>query len=263
MYYPIQLPFLLNKQFTDVMNYQEIINSECSEFVLCFWSMYPKSEGRSSVKNIIIADGCIDLIVDFDNKQIFFSGNRRTDFEYDIQMPAYFFGARLMPGAFHQLTGLSADKAMDDFILLEEVFDDLDQETIFGGTFEYSQMRFQEYLTKKFEDKVPNDFTCLFSKLFESIPQTSKELYNQLYFSPRQCQRNFSKNFGLSPKMVLSILRFQKCLKLLTSEKAKSVDILVATNYYDQSHFNHDFKQYLGITPLELVARYKNDAFLQ
>lgn len=258
MYYPIQLPFLLNEDFTRVMTYREIIIPECSDFVLCFWSMYPKVAVQTRVRNVIIADGCIDLIVDFDQKMLFFTGNQQTDFDYEIQTPAHFFGARMMPGAFHQLTGLPAEAAMDEFILLSDVFDDLDQEKLFAGTFEEAQEIFQNYLVDKFEGKQPNDFTQLFPRLSEKIPQTTKELYELLYFSPRQCQRVFAKNFGLTPKMVLSILRFQKCLQILTSEQARPADILAVTNYYDQPHFNKDFKHHLGITPLELLARYKN-----
>lgn len=258
MYYPIQLPFLLNEDFTRVMTYREKIIPECSDFVLCFWSMYPKAVEQTRVRNVIIADGCIDLIVDFDQKMIIFTGNQQTDFDYEIQTPAHFFGARMMPGAFHQLTGLSAEVAMDEFVLLSEVFDDLDQEKLFAGTFEKAQEIFQSYLVDKFEGKQPNDFTQLFPRLSEKIPQTTKELYELLYFSPRQCQRVFAKNFDLTPKMVLSILRFQKCLQILTSEQARPADILAVTNYYDQPHFNKDFKHHLGITPLELLARYKN-----
>lgn len=258
MYCPIQLPFLLSNDFTRVMSYREKIISGCSDFVLCFWSIQSKTQEQACVKNVIIADGCIDLIVDFDQRMIFFTGNQQTDFDYEIQTPAHFFGARMMPGAFHQLTGLPAGAAMDQFILLSEVFNDLDQENLFAGTFERAQEIFQNYLVAKFEGKQPNDFTQLFPRLSEKIPQTTKDLYELLYFSPRQCQRIFAKNFGLTPKMVLSILRFQKCLQILTSQQARPADILAVTNYYDQPHFNKDFKHHLGITPLELLARYKN-----
>lgn len=71
MYYPIQLPFLLNEEFTRVMSYHEKVVPECKEFVLCFWSMWSKTQDQVRVKNVIIADGCIDLIVDFDQKLIF------------------------------------------------------------------------------------------------------------------------------------------------------------------------------------------------
>lgn len=71
MYYPIQLPFILNDTFTRLVTYREKIIPECSDFVLCFWEMFPKTNEQARVKNIIIADGCIDLIVDFDQRQLF------------------------------------------------------------------------------------------------------------------------------------------------------------------------------------------------
>lgn len=258
MYYPIQLPFLLNEDFTRVMRYHEKTMLQENDFILCFWSMLPKNAEQMKVTNVIIADGCIDLIVDFDQKLIGFSGTRQTDFDYEIQAPARFLGARMLPGAFHQLTGLSAEEAMDKFLLLAEVFSDFDQELFFALTFAEAEKVFQNYLLEKFAKLKPNEFTRLFPELAEKIPENTKELYQRLYFSPRQCQRLFAKNFGLTPKMVLSILRFQKCLDILTSQQVRPADILAVTNYYDQPHFNKDFKHYLGITPLELVARYKN-----
>lgn len=66
----------------------------------------------------------------------------------------------------------------------------------------------------------------------------------------------FYKNFGLSPQMVLCILRFQKCLKSLTIDKINPVNVMNMSNYYDQSHFINDFKRNIGLTPLELVHKY-------
>lgn len=257
MYYPIQLPFVLNKDFTRVMSYHEKLVPECSEFIICFWQMSPKTNEQTQIKNVIIADGCIDLIADYDQKMLFFTGNQKTDFEYDIQTPARFFGARMMPGAFYQLTELPAARAMDDYVLMQDVFKDFDIEQFFSASFDEAQLIIRAYLTEKFEGKKANECTQLFPRLSDKIPQTAKELYEHLFLSPRQCQRVFAKSFGLTPKMVLSILRFQRCLTILTSEQARPTDILTVTNYYDQTHFNKDFKQHLGITPLELVSRYK------
>ncbi|MDR2977729.1 MAG: helix-turn-helix domain-containing protein [Streptococcaceae bacterium] len=59
--------------------------------------------------------------------------------------------------------------------------------------------------------------------------------------------------------MVLSILRFQKVLKMLLSNEAglKATDILRTINYYDQAHFIRDFKKNAGLTPLELLRKYQ------
>ena len=78
MYYPIQLPFVLNKDFTRVMSYHEKLVPECSEFIICFWQMTPKTNEQTQIKNVIIADG-IDLIADYDQKMLFFTGNQKIN----------------------------------------------------------------------------------------------------------------------------------------------------------------------------------------
>ena len=97
---------------------------------------------------------------------------------------------------------------------------------------------------------------ALFEELNNEIPNSALDVYKKLYYSHRQCQRLFSKNYGLTPQMVLCILRFQWCLKKITTEEKSPKDIMDISNYYDQSHFIHDFKQNIGLTPLELVRKY-------
>jgi methylphosphotriester-DNA--protein-cysteine methyltransferase len=110
----------------------------------------------------------------------------------------------------------------------------------------------------KTKDLVPDLFTGLFDTIAEVRLSTTKELYTLLHFSPRQCQRLFAKHFGITPKMTLSIVRFQTCLEILTSDKSRPADVMRITGYYDQPHFINDFKRNLGITPLELIRTYQN-----
>lgn len=254
MYYPIQLPYILNQEFSDKMRYTETSAADCGGFVVCFWEMQPLTQSRLSVTNIIAADGCIDLVAAYDDRQIGFSGMSETDFNFEVELPKRYMGARLMPGAFHQLTGLPASAAMDTFLPVNSVFDDFDQELFFSLPLEKAARYFRSFFARITTGKTPDAFTLLFNVLSEETPDTASELYSTLHFSPRQCQRIFAKHYGVSPKMVLSIIRFQKCLEILTSTKASPADILNATRYYDQSHFINDFKQNIGLTPLEFIG---------
>lgn len=258
MYYPIQIPFILNRDFTQNMKYAESPAPEYGGFVICFWEMQSTNNTKLSVTNVIVTDACIDIVVAFDEKKIGFAGSSKTDFNYEIVTPARFMGVRLIPGAFHQLTGLSASAAMDTFLPIEEVFDDFSCGQFFSLPFEQAKERFKEYVFNKTQGKTPDRFTVLFHSLSETAPATTSELYNALHFSPRQCQRLFLRHYGITPKMVLSIVRFQKCLQILTSPKARPADILSISGYYDQPHFIKDFKRNIGITPLELVRLYKS-----
>jgi AraC-type DNA-binding domain-containing proteins len=258
MYVPVQVPFLLNSAFRENLEYRESSALELGGFGICLWEMRSRHDVRSTVRNVIVADGCIDIVVAFDEKQIGFSGMSRTDFEYEIECPARYFGVRLMPGAFHQLTGLPASVAMDQFLPFEEVFMDFSEEEFFSLSFDEAKEYLKAYLVGKINDQLPNEFTELFHGLAENLPASTKELWEGLYVSSRQCQRLFLKYYGLSPKMVLSIVRFQSCLQLLTVSKANSVEVASLLGYYDQPHFIRDFKRNMGITPRELVRLYES-----
>ena len=248
----------MNKDFSENIVYSEEIYNEFNGFAICLWTMRPLTEHKLSVKNIIAADGCIDLVVDFAKREIGFVGMSRTDFNFIINLPTWSMGIRMMPGAFHQLTGLAASEAMDDFLEIEGIFPAFDQNLFFGLSFDKAKEYLKTFFAEKVKGKKPDEFTELFHTLSESSLGAAGEFYKMLHFGPRQCQRLFAKHYGISPKMVLSIVRFQKCLEILTSANAKPVDILGITDYYDQSHFINDFRNNMGITPLELIHAYRS-----
>jgi AraC-like DNA-binding protein len=257
VYYPVQIPFVLNQRFAEVIRYAEEAPRSLGDFVICFWEMTPLTKRKIEVDNVIVTDGCIDLVVEYDSGHIGYAGMSKTEFHYTIDSTTRCMGARLKPGAFHQLTGLPADAAMDTFLPLDVADKTFDADAFFTLSFEQAKARFRNYVATLIGDKIPDTFTSLFDALSQSPPVTTGDLYNQLHFSPRQCQRLFAKHFGLTPQMALCLIRFQKCLEILTSGKATPRDILNITTYYDQSHFIKDFKRNIGLTPFELMRRYK------
>ena len=258
MYYPIQIPYILNKTFSENIKYTEEPADSCGGFVICFWEMRPLPNCKLPVTNIIVTDACIDIVVDYDEKKIGFSGMRKTEFAYKIKLPSRFMGARMTPGAFHRLTGLPATSAMDFFLPIEAVYKDFDCNSFFSLPFEEAKKYFQSFLARQTENKSLDMFTTLFHLLSQEVPTTVTELCQRFHYSPRQCQRLFAKHYGITPKTALSIIRFQKCLEILTSTKASPADILNMTEYYDQPHLIKDFKRNIGITPLELIRTYRN-----
>jgi len=257
MYYPIQTPHILNKEFSENIAYSEELCKEFNGFAICLWTMQSLTERNLQVKNIIVADGCIDLVVDFNKRAIGFAGMGKTDFNFVIDLPTQNMGIRMMPGAFYQLTGLMASAAMDNFLEIEKVFPEFERDLFWNLSFEKAREYLKNFFAKKVKEKRPDEFTSLFHALSDNLPESARELYKMLNFSPRQCQRLFAKHYGISPKMVLSIVRFQKCLEMLISAKAKPIDILCVTNYYDQPHFINDFRHNIGLTPLEFVQAYR------
>lgn len=252
-YYPVQIPYLLSKTFQQLVDYQEETSDSLSEFVICVWQMLPRTKKAQCLENIIIADGCIDLVIAFDQQQIGFSGTRETDFHFSISSTERFMGLRLKPGAFNQLFQYPAELGMDQFFPLETVDPAFDSEKFFSLSFSAAKDYFIHYWAQLLQGKEADTFTQLFDTLSEQLPSSAAVLYDQLGLKERSCQRLFQEKYALSPKKVLSILRFQKGLQeLIQTDDSSTLDY-----YYDQSHFIQDFKRNIGITPRELIQHYR------
>lgn len=64
----------------------------------------------------------------------------------------------------------------------------------------------------------------------------------------------FREHVGLSPATVAGLLRFRHALDLIDAAPAKWTDIALAAGYYDQAHFNRDFRRLTGHTPGDYLA---------
>ena len=71
----------------------------------------------------------------------------------------------------------------------------------------------------------------------------------------RQLERNFKKQIGISPKQLSKVIRLQAILQLLLNQKTETLTgVAYETEYYDQSHFIKDFKEFTGTTPKEFLT---------
>jgi hypothetical protein len=70
----------------------------------------------------------------------------------------------------------------------------------------------------------------------------------------RQLERKFVEQIGISPKQLGKVIRLQTALKLLLSQQPESLTkIAYESEYYDQAHFNRDFKEFTGVNPKEFL----------
>ena len=73
---------------------------------------------------------------------------------------------------------------------------------------------------------------------------------NELNITERSLERYFKQYVGISPKLYARINRFQTALETLRKSNFDSLtDIAYQNNYFDQSHFIRDFKEFAGTTP--------------
>ncbi len=81
------------------------------------------------------------------------------------------------------------------------------------------------------------------------------ELTEEFACSDRTLERLFKKEVGASPYRFICLVRFNYVIREIENNPDIPISDLIATyNYYDHSHFEKDFKKFLG----QSVTHYKN-----
>jgi AraC-like DNA-binding protein len=76
-------------------------------------------------------------------------------------------------------------------------------------------------------------------------------------FSKTRLVRAFRDQVGVPPKLFARIVRFRAALEMIERGPRSLADVALAAGYYDQPHFNAEFRELTGMSPRELlVARY-------
>ena len=99
--------------------------------------------------------------------------------------------------------------------------------------------RRREALANRVHDALVSGSACEVRQFAELVGISQSALH-------RLCLRVF----GFSPKRLLRRQRFLRTLGAVRDAPDRPLTALMDAAYYDQAHFNRDFKQYMGTTPL-------------
>ncbi len=80
-----------------------------------------------------------------------------------------------------------------------------------------------------------------------------KDLANDTHYSEKHLNRFFQQYVGTSIKTFSRIVRINHILRLMDSMDGTMAQLAQIGNYFDQSHFIHDFKSICGVTPQEYI----------
>jgi AraC-like DNA-binding protein len=72
----------------------------------------------------------------------------------------------------------------------------------------------------------------------------------ELGCSPRYLESRVQEEAGLTPKRLARLIRFSHAVEGLRAEARAGIGELAhACGYYDQAHFNRDFRDFAGVAP--------------
>jgi AraC-like DNA-binding protein len=85
-------------------------------------------------------------------------------------------------------------------------------------------------------------------------------LSGDLGWSRRRFIARFKEHVGLAPKTFARVLRFQRAVEVLKTGGAdRLADVALDCGYYDQPHFDRDFRVFAGVTPTDLLRTLRPD----
>jgi AraC-like DNA-binding protein len=104
-------------------------------------------------------------------------------------------------------------------------------------------------------DRRETQIKQLHSALLDPRITTVEGLTARTALSQSALARICLRSFGFTPKLLLRRQRFLRTLAVLATEEERPIGQLLDGAYVDHSHFNRDFKRFMGLSPSEYLAR--------
>lgn len=259
MYYPKQIPYLLDEDFQEHFEYSEYRIKEIENSCICLWRMKTKKTSDRRLYNYILPDACIDLVFDFKQQTICFAGFSKETEPFLLNHEIDYLGVRLRPGVFFSFFHLEANQVMDQSFPFELIEKEIDLRKIFLMSDPFQQFRFlEDYLVNKEKASKQKGMIDFVDRLWEDPNEKRVELLaEKMGIDQRQLYRLFMIHYGVSPKVLLNILRLHLCLDQLLNNPISLKEIAIQCGFYDQAHFIKEIKRYTGFSPVRLLEVYR------
>ncbi|MBU3875434.1 helix-turn-helix domain-containing protein [Faecalicatena sp. AGMB00832] len=259
MYYPRQIPQLLDETYRKNLTYHEYCIGDLQDYIMCIWHITSKQRLVKPVFNTVLPDGCIDLLIDLNTHMMVFTGFSKNTETVSLEGSINLMGIRFKPGAVYSLFHVKGDTVMDHTVAFSDIEKKYDLSAVFHTTDIWEQIEIlKNYLRFHISNADDISFIRFVDDLYYNpTNQCVRDIGKTLGYESRQLQRVFLKHYGISPKVLLNILRLHKCVTLLFDKSISLQDIAVESGFYDQAHFIKEIKRYTGILPTALLEKYK------
>ena len=121
-----------------------------------------------------------------------------------------------------------------------------------------AQLLFDELLARRADAPKADGVVLGASEMIEGSmgTVTVDQLRRALYVSERTLERRFRSEVGLSPKEEARVARFRAATRRLLEDPSASLgSVAHECGYYDQAHFNREFRALANMSPGEYRAQ--------
>ncbi|MEQ8765736.1 MAG: AraC family transcriptional regulator [Planctomycetota bacterium] len=231
-----------------------------AEYVEVYWDVQWDRSGHPPHDQEILPHPSIQLVIEAGHSGVFGIGTGKSVKMLEGKGRA--FGIKFRPGMFaslHQPVASLTDRQVP----LEELFGERGAEyerSVLEITSGSDRIALAEAFLHSLAPPIDPDM-LLARRLVERAThdrdcQRVEDLAAESGLSVRSLQRLFARVVGVSPKWVIQRYRLHEAVQCL--EQGDPVDLLQLAQrlgYFDQSHFNRDFKKIIGATPARYAAQ--------
>jgi AraC-like DNA-binding protein len=229
--------------------------SPLNHWVKEFWQLNVP-DGRYFYRSV--PDNCVDMIVNLKRpEEAFFVTPFSTAKVFEMTGPISYFGIRFNILGHQGIIAapLGGWNDVDSVIDIDAILSKRTLNALYGGI--YKPMSFQNrcnYFSKTLLGVLhpyeidPRLMRYILYCNHNTTIDLSERQCSEFGVSARQLRRLTSQYLGLTPRGFAKTLRFQNTLQAINTGNSYN---LWLNYYYDQPHFNRDFKNMSGVTPSE------------
>lgn len=166
---------------------------------------------------------------------------------------------RLTPLGLYRMSGLAMDEVSNRVVSLEDLFgqngrylpERLAAESDWAHRFDLLDSMFMRALADGPEPDVEVEFAWHWLNRTGGTAIIG-EILAEIGWSRARLAKRFRSQVGLTPKAAARVLRFRRAVTLSAAPGHRSLSsIALACGYFDQAHFNRDFRMLAGCSPRE------------
>jgi len=232
--------------------------NDLKKYIDSFWFFRNNTGGE--IKFPVVPDGCSDIIYYLNNSKKLadlegplITGVMESSELVPVSDKMELFGVRFKPGVLWYILETDMKELKNKICSLSEIKEELpkslqidnntEDENIITGI----SIKLEELLLSISPD---DRFLETVRDLHNNPEITITELAETGGFSVKTLERIFSRRIGLSPKKFARIMRFQNAHRIISRQGlANLVEVALSSGYFDQSHFNREYKKLVGYNP--------------
>ena len=242
------------------------------QFIECVWffSGYMPDQPRER----ILPDGTSELLINLQEvprtlfdaegpgrhrsfRRAWLSGPSSESKVIDALPDSSLMGARFKPGGLAAFLREPVDEIANRVIDLDALWgraaDRMREQLLEAATPESRIARLERILLGLLGERAVDPVATRALSMFEGAPPDTGgvgAVAAEIGLSHKQLVARFRRAVGLTPKLYCRLLRFQRALARAHSRlDVDWAEIALETGYYDQAHFNRDFREFSGLTP--------------